>query len=259
MVPQGRLAAPLAGPAGRGGVARARWPAAAAAARSARPNGGAEVRGAGRHGQRGGAAAGLGGAHHEGRLGLLREVREQRRRWGGGGCWGARASTPGALCPPASSPRGSVRGAAAAAPSARGGAGAAISRPVPQGRAAAVGRLGPGLVAGPVSVGVGFRVGVPSRLLGAPSVGWAGLSQPPPPRAEPRGLSAGGEAGPEGREGSGQVRLACLEWERCWGGCGHAGGAGVGSQPAVAGAGRFTALRVESLYVWAAEPDATVL
>lgn len=92
--------------AGRKGRCRRRR----GAAPSPRPNGGAEVRGVGGHGQRGGAAAGLGGAHHQGRLGLLREVRE------GGG-----ASTPAALRPHAPSPWGSAHGAAAAAPSARGG------------------------------------------------------------------------------------------------------------------------------------------
>lgn len=58
MVPRGRAEAGCAGGAG-----------------PRRAHGRAQVRGAGGHGQRGGAAAGLGGAHHQGRLGLLRQVR----------------------------------------------------------------------------------------------------------------------------------------------------------------------------------------
>lgn len=68
------------------------------AVRIARPNGSTEVRGVGGHGQRGRAAAGLGGAHHQGRLGLLRQV----RRAGGPACLTA-------LCPRVTSV-GSERG-----------------------------------------------------------------------------------------------------------------------------------------------------
>lgn len=66
MVPRGRAEAGSAGGAG-----------------PRRAHGRPQVRGAGGHGQRGGAAAGLGGAHHQGRLGLLRQVRTAagRTRW----------------------------------------------------------------------------------------------------------------------------------------------------------------------------------
>lgn len=80
MVHRGRCAAPLAGPAGRGGGGGSSSAVLRCASRGARPNGGAEVRGAGGHGQRGGAAARLGGAHHQGRLGVLRQVRERGER-----------------------------------------------------------------------------------------------------------------------------------------------------------------------------------
>lgn len=118
------------GPAGRGGVARGRWLAAAAAARGARPDGGAEVRGAGGHGQRGGAAAGLGGAHHQGRLGLLRQVREG-------------ASPPVAPWPSASSPWVSVRSAGAAAPAAQGAGTSRRFAPRLEGNSSCCRRAGP--------------------------------------------------------------------------------------------------------------------
>lgn len=206
MVPQGRLAALLAGPAGRGGVARARWPAAAAAARSARPNGGAEVRGAGRHGQRGGAAAGLGGAHHEGRLGLLREVREQRRRWGvlGGEGEHAWSPLPTRLFAPGQRPWSRRR-----CPLSAGWGGSRHFPPCTTGASCRRRAVGAGFGGGTGLRGSRFPRGgaLPAPGSAERGLGWA-LPATASPRRAPRVVRGrGGRAGGAGRERAGPPRL----------------------------------------------------